>query len=130
LEQHLAIRRGVELRQHFRQVSRESGLKLVVLSRVRLKVLDGQVACEPALVERMREHAPAGDHRIDLGNYVLSNHTLLLAERADSMQTDGAYQTKILSPLGEGRVGPFRFPPPLGEGRVGPFRFPPPLGEG
>jgi hypothetical protein len=53
----------------------------------------------------MREHAPAGDHRVDLGNYVLSNHTLLLAERVDSMQTDGAYQTEIPSPSGGGQGG-------------------------
>ena len=52
---------------------------------------------------------PAGDHRVDLGNYVLSYHTLLLAERADSMQTDGAYQTRGQN-----------LPPPLGEGRGGP----------
>jgi hypothetical protein len=47
----------------------------------------------------MREKTPAGDHRVDLGNYVLTYHTLLLAERVDSMQTDRAYQTRRAGPV-------------------------------
>jgi len=38
----------------------------------------------------MREEAPAGDHRINLGNYLLPYHTVLLAERVDPMQTQAA----------------------------------------
>jgi len=38
----------------------------------------------------MREEAPAGDHRINLANDVLSYHILLLAESVDSMQTERA----------------------------------------
>src|SRR4029077_16823649 len=98
LQEHLAVRRGVELRQNFRQVSGKGGFEFVVRPRERPRLVGCQVAGEPALIERMGKETPAGDHCVDLGNYVLSYHTLLLAERADSTRTDGAYQTEGAAP--------------------------------
>src|SRR5207244_1052648 len=53
-----------------------------------------QFAREPPLIERMREEATAGNHRVNPGNHLLPYHDLLLRERADSMQTQRAYQTR------------------------------------
>src|SRR5439155_9966952 len=98
LEQHLAIGGRLQLGQHFRQVSGKGGLEFVVLTRVGTKIIQRQVAREPSLIERMREEATAGNHRVNPGNHLLPYHDLLLRERADSMQTQRAYQTRARRP--------------------------------